>query len=464
MQRFKEILGNKRALTITLVMAFLWSWLFLVDVGNLAKSMLLGFLLMLVAYLVMVAISSLVVIKVSPFVSKQLKKPCVTSIFSILLTWAAVEFLLAWLVSVVWMGREGSWDNIVPFVSLTPTIAITPLRFLTRLFGFFGTSAVVGTGIVLIIASIRNKSWRKLTTFYWAIIVGVNILLWLSFSSATGPNLRATVVSEHLGEPKTIDAKNSQLVVVPEYGLDNYKSDNLQDRVSNTGHEVFITGTKQYGETTGNKNVLIYGSNKQGFMYEHQKSRLIVGGEYIPLSYEVFVRIVAPDLYTDFQVRRAITKGKEQAHPFTISSGIVVGNSACSSIINPGDYRKLTAAGATVLGNSASLEIFRGSRVFALHHDGLAKFMATANARPFLQSANDWKGFAIDHNGNTLVTVQPFGQTDVKVQTNSRKTPYTYLGEWLTILGIGYILALLVQKQLHKSPPKKKKNRSIFCH
>ena len=442
----KLLLQNKRGIIVTFVLCVLWSWLFLVDVTNLAKSTAMGFALMMVAYVVMVALSSLIILKTWPFMGQRLKKPSWQSVVYILLIWAAVEFFLAWAVSVIWMGREGSWDNIVPFVSLTPIAVLTPLKFLTRLCGFFGTSAVIGTGIILLAASIKNAKWRRLTGGYWLIVIGLNIVLWLVFSGANGPSLTTTIASEHLGRPQQISPGNSELVVVPEYGLDDYTSKNLHERFTDNSQEVFITGTKQYGESDGNSNVLVYGSNKQGFLYTHQKTRLIVGGEYLPLTYEIFVRTFAPNLYTDFTVRRAIQKGDEAPRPYILPSGVSVGNAACSSIINPDDYRKLTQQGATVLANSASLEVFRGSQVFALHHDGLAKFMATANARPFLQSANDWKAFAIDHNGNKLIQVEPVNFTEVTIKTNTRKTPYTYLGEWMSYIGIIFLGGICIYR------------------
>lgn len=451
---------NKRGVIVTLVLGFMWSWLFLIDVTNLAKSSLLGYVLMFIAYAVMVAVSSVVVLKTWLFIAAKLKKPSIKSIVFILLLWAAVELLLAWILNLIWMGREGSWDSVIPFVSLTPMIVLTPLKFLTRLFGFFGTSAVVGTGIILLVASIRSTKWRKFAGGYWACIVMVNIALWLAFTAASGPTMNAIITSEQLGEPQIIDPKNSELVVVPEYGLDNYTNQNLAMRLSDNSREVFITGTKQYGESTGNSNVLLYGSNKQGYTYEHKKSRLIVGGEYVPFTYEIFVRTFAPDLYTDFEVRRAIQKGTDQPGPFQLPSGVVVGNAACSSIIHPEDYRALSADGATVLANSASLEVFRGSRVFALHHDGLATFMATANARPFLQSANSWKAFALDHNGQKLAQVEPVSQAEVTVQTNTKKTPYTFLGEWLAYVGIALLLLLGAKWYITKDSKKPKAQKN----
>ena len=121
--------------------------------------------------------------------------------------------------------------------------------------------------------------------------------------------------------------------------------------------------------------------------------------------------------------------------PYAFNKQLVVGAAACSSIISTEDYRSLVNQGATVLTNSASLDIFNGSRLFNWQHRGLAKFMAVANARPLLQSSNNWPAFALDQNGNQLAQIQPVGSTQVTITTNNKKTPYTLLGEWPAYVG-----------------------------
>lgn len=446
----KFVKRNKENLIILLVSAFLWSWLFIIDVANLAHTLVVGYVLMVTVYLVMAAITGLFIIESRKLFSAKVKQPSYKSIVYMILAWAMFEFILAWVLSVIWMGKNGSWDNIVPFVSLTPIIVLTPLRFLTRFFGFFGTSAVVGTGIIVAIACWKNKDWRKLVLFYWVVVLCLNTTLWAIYRDPSGPTIKAVVTSEKLGEPQQVDANDSNIVVLPEYGLDRYSSDNITERFKPSDTEVYFTGTKQYGENQGNSNVLVYGSGKKGFIKEHTKSRLIVGGEYLPFFVELIIRKISPNVYYDFQVRRSIIKGREAMHPFVLPNGTSIGNAACSSIINPDDYRKLTADGATVLANSASLEIFRGSRVFALHHDGLAKFMATSNARPFLQSAHNWKAFALDHSGNSTAQVDPVGQANVSVQTNTKKTPYMYLSEWVAYGGILFFALINIRSYIRK--------------
>lgn len=425
----------------------------MIDMTNVAKSAPAGYILMFAIYVIMVAISTVFASKMLRLLQKQLKTPSVKSVVFILLGWAGIELIFALALNAFWMGRNGSWDGVVPFMSLTPIAVLTPLRFLTRLFGYFGTSAVIGTGLVLIVASVKQPKWRILTAYYCTIILSLNLALWLGYSSATGPDINAVITSEELTEtPQIINASNSDIVVLPEYGLDEYSNENIADRFQPSDENIYFTGTKQSWDTRGNKNVLTYGSTQEGYTDEYVKSRLIMAGEYLPFSLEVMTRTFAPDVYTDFQVRRAIVKGEVSHEPYSLPSGAVIGNGACSSIISPEDYRKLSDNGATVLSNSASLEIFSGSRVFEVFHSGLAKYMAVSNSRPFLQSANNWDAFAVDHNGNKIAETEPISQKNVTIRTNTQKTPYTHLGEWLSYLGVIFVVVVLAKKLLGQKP------------
>jgi apolipoprotein N-acyltransferase len=204
---------------------------------------------------------------------------------------------------------------------------------------------------------------------------------------------------------------------------------------------------------------LIFGSNKSGFLQQEQKRRLIAGGEYLSFSAEVLMKDFAKATYDDFLVRRAVVKGKDQPKIFTVDSHLILGSAACSGIISTEDYRKLVSQGATVLTNSASLEIFRGSRLFNWEHRGLAKFMAVANARPFLQSSNNWPAFAIDQNGNQFAQIQPVNSTQVLVKTNNPKTLYSKIGEWPVLVGAAMIVYDIWFKYRPKSTGKGEHNR-----
>lgn len=438
--------------------AIIWSWLFLIDVARLSSSTFAGYAVISLAYLVLVGLTAGCVALAYKWFSPILNKPSWLTIAKILIIWATLELLIAWAVSVVWIGRNGNWDNVLPFYSLTPIVILTPLRFLVRLFGFFGTSAVIGTGLVIV----YKKSFRKYALPYWGVIVVINLGLWAMYKTPSGPSTSVTIVAEQLGKPHKIDLTNEDFVLLPEYGLDDVTSQNLSERFAKRDAEVYFSGTKQVTDDKGTQNVLVYGSNQRGFLHERAKSRLIVGGEYLPAALEGVLRTIRSPIYDDFMVRRAVVRGKQPLETFKTTEGIIVGNAACSSIINSEDYRKLTKNNATILANSASLEIFNGSQLFGLYHSSFARFMATANARPFLQSANNWRAFALDHNGNMLASIEPVGAHTLQIQANAKKTPYTTLGEWLSILGglfiaVNIIKSFLVSGKRIEVAPKDRK-------
>ena len=439
-------------LILLLSVGLLWSWLFLIDVARLStapSAKLATYITITLVYLIIVVVSAGVFTLACKYLRREAKTPHWYTPLKIFVIWAFVEALVAWLVAIIWIGRNGSLNNILPFGSLTPLLMWTPLGYLARFVGFYGLSGLV----VACLACLIVKSLRRYATYYIAGLFALSGLAWGVYKTATGPTVKVTIVAEQLGTRKIVEAEGSTLVVLPEYGLDEV--DNLKGRVQTRGNEAYAIGSKQTPTQNGISNNLVLASTDKGFMISQSKTRLIPGGEYLSFPVEVILRTVNKDTYTDFEVRRAIAKGDASIRPFSISDKLIVGSEACSSIINPNDYRQQTKQGATLLTNSASLEIFKGSRLFNIQHRGLAKFMAIANARPFLQSSNNWPAFALDHNGRQLAEIQPTGSAQVDVNTNRTRTVYSYLGEWVAYVGAVW-LTIDLTSTWHRRPRKHK--------
>ena len=156
----------------------------------------------------------------------------------------------------------------------------------------------------------------------------------------------------------------------------------------------------------------------------------------------------------EFDVLRAVQKGDGTVNKLVVRDDFIVGAEVCSSIVSTEDYRKLTHEGATILTNSASLGVFGGSRVYRISHNGMARFMAVANARPFVQSAQDEAAYILDHNGNEILTITPVGQGTQDVTMNQTKTIYTIIGDWPVYVGAGIALSVLLSKILLKTQTK----------
>ena len=431
---------SKTNVAIGAVVAAMWSWLLLVDVAIISDATLLGLIVAGFAFAAMVLISTLVFALVIRHTHKALvqknAKP-VRQLVEFYAMWAGAELLVSWLVAVVWIGKDGSIDSVLPFASFTPFLMYTPLRFLARLVGFYGLSAIV----VTLIMAVAHQKTRKLALPIAMIAIVLSGLMWLPYRRANGNKLSVQVMAETLAERVPATEKDVDLVVFPEYGLDDISDDNLDTRlIAPADREVYFLGSRQ-DPANGNAvyNNLIFGSSQKGLDRVVPKTRLIPGGEYLPFAVDYGLRVVgAESILSDFEFSRAVEKGASAVPLYELSDGDVVGSEVCASIIAPNDYRNLTRHGATVLTNSASLEIFR-SPVFDIQQKGLGIFMATANARPFLQSANSSSAFALDHNGSILASTQPVGSAEATIQTNHATTPYTVLGEWVAYIGLALI-------------------------
>lgn len=427
--RYRKLLPN---VTLLAVSALPWSWLPFVNVAELAQQPIVGQITVLGVLVIIVGIN-FGILKLSLQLLQYLYKrqPEWVWLLQAVGVWALTETAIAWLVAVIWMGPGGRIDTILPFFSATPFLMYTPLGYLSRFVGYFGLSAVFVVGV----AAVVLPKTRRFAAAYWLVVTITTITAWGLYAKPNGPPLTATIVAEQLSYPKNVTVTASQLVVLPEYGLDKYTSDTAQTRFTTKQKDFYYVGSRQEETSFGYKNVLVNGSYARGFINSTPKDRLIPGGEHLSYWVSGLLQVFSPSTYSDFQVRRQIIRGDKPARPFSIGNSTSVGSAACSSIIAPDDYRRLTQEGANVLTNSASLEIFAGSSLFNVQHRGLSKFIASANARPFLQSSNNWQAFALDSNGRQTAAIDVGNTKELQVQTNRKRTPYTYLGEWVSLVG-----------------------------
>lgn len=423
----------------TVVLSALWSWLFSVRVAALSTSLLVGYTCTLFAFAVIVGLSTtLFVLTVRYFMREYHRQTRLSPWFlaKLFVVWAAVELGVSVLITIVWLGRNGSIDSVLPFGSFAPLLAFTPLVFVTRFVGFHGLSA---TAVVLVSVLVCKKLRRYAPAVVCVVLAGV-LLGWGVYRLPVGQALRVHILASHEDVPGPV-ATTSQLVVFPEYGMDGIaRGESIYKPITNSDHEVFYIGSRHQPVLQGDQNVLVFGSTTQGILAQQAKTRLIPGGEYLPYVVELPLRLLgAHKTLQQFNQVRAVEKGPKKITPLTVMPDIRLGSGICASIIAPKDYRGLTKDGATVLTNSASLGILK-SPLFTFEHLGLARFMAVANARPFLQSSSDGLAFVIDHNGQILAKTTAVDSREVTIRSSSRKTPYTYLGEWPAYVGLLWLV------------------------
>ncbi len=455
----KRAFQRKRTGVILLLVwfALAWSWTLSTDSLELSGSRAEGLVVAAIVSIVNAGLSAWVIWKALSVARSVFKsRPTWQALVIGIGLFAATDFLVAWLTAIIWMGPQGSVDNVLPLSSPTLLLIHTPLGFASRLVGFYGLAAFAWLTVFLL----AHKRYRKLTVYPVTTLCLLALIGWALYQQPTGSHVPVKVVNESLDKRiPPVEPGDAAFVLFPEYGLDDITHDNIHERIAtndNDGSLKYI-GSKQHPapEGIGHLNSLIFGDSRTGIITQQNKHRLIPGGEDLPYLVRSGLFLARQSSTIDyFSFAKAIHKSPEPLHPVSIDHETILGAAVCSSIISPEDYRKLARDGATILTNSASLGVFKGSPVFSLQQQSLAKFMATANARFFLQAANEAPSYALNTNGSVIASTQEHGVLTVTAQNNRQKTPYTLLGEWLAIAGgvsfFGLTFAPRVGKLLKK--------------
>ncbi len=470
---------KKHPVLLTLVTWFsvMWSWSFFTDSLELANSKSQGLILAFVVVAINVAVSTVIVWYSLKYIAK-IHVHFGTKKFLLLglPLFALTDFLVCWGTTIIWLGPQGNVDNILPMGSLSLLLIRTPLAFAARFVGFYGLAAIAWLTLYLAFQPAIHEelgvkaqkakhktlvsSRRYVLVPLFLAVIGATVG-WYVYKTPDGVPIKATLISETLTRRvRAIDPKDIDLVVFPEYGLEKITNDNLKERVGRTKgeqHPVYFLGSEQIftDGTSGHRNNMMFGNTTDGILERQDKYRLIPGGEDLPYVLRVIFRLTGQRSTLDyFTYAKSVIKGEQQLQPFVINDKIRVAAAVCSSIIAPQDYRAFARSGATIFTNSASLSTFKGSRLFAWQQKSMARFMAIANSRYFLQSANAASAYALDNNGNQLAETRDVSSTQLVAVTNSKKTVYTHVGEWLVYLGIliavGYLIVYR-RKNLQKS-------------
>ncbi len=452
---YRKLTASPLLLLLVCWYTIAWSWVLFTDTLDLAGNSIQGFIIASFVLTINVAISSLIMwqaIRLCRWLLSIYPNWIMIALIPLL---ALFDYLVAWIPSVFWIGPQGRLDSLLPLGSATLLFIQTPFIYATRIIGFFGFAGFLWLFLILLV----DKDRRRLAVFPFLFLTLLSLWGWHFYKKVNGVEFKATIISETINHKvPPVNKENSDLVVYPEYGLDEINSRNLHKRLERTESDqatTYFLGSLEVnpeGET-GHLNRMVYGNSQDGITWYQDKFRLIPGGEDLPYILRTALRASNQKGTLDyFSNVKSVIRSSEQLQPFEVKEDVIIGAAVCSSIISPQDYREFSNNNATVLSNSASLTIFKGSVLFAWQQKSLAKFMAVANSRYFLQSANSARAYALDNNGNTLVEINELGAVDTNIKTNSDKTVYTLVGEWLVSLGviILLLLALIFRTKLKK--------------
>ncbi len=382
--------------------------------------------------------------------------------------WVVCEWLRGWIFSIISTGPDSLVGPHWNFGNLGFAAGVTPLVFLARLGGLLGVSFAVVV-VNLCFFWLLHKRW-KLPVLILTIISAVTLISWYLYKSPTGPNISVMALQFGINENREIGSidyhdylaaikpkDKNDIIVLPEYSS-VFENDKKQSDVLTfanlTKNSITPIITSRQTEQNGKSfNTLTVYKNDSSITYEHNKNFLIPVGEAMPYAFLLPLRALKQEEVVKI---REISKGNSSSTVFA-ANGISIGSQACSGAITPEMYRHLVAEGAQILTNSASLSIFAGAQSYHNQAQQMARFMAVANARPFVQATDGSYSFIVDSNGQWLAKSSQDQLEDINamVKLNNTKTLYSIYGEWVYYLSIGVLIVQIYT--VRKSSKKLKK-------
>ncbi len=361
--------------------------------------------------------------------------------------WALSEWGRSILFSVIGMGPGGTFGAHWNFGSLAFPASMTPLGYAGRIVGQFGLSALVlllSLGVIFLI----RKQWK-----WGSIAIGIILAIcttgWLISPSSKGSTLRVGLLQlddssySDYGYQRDLEAITSShtpsrpldLFVLPEYSYifttNEYKVAETTALGKITTDESLIITSRSGEADRGHKNLVTFYAPNGRIVEQQEKEFLIPAGEYVPYFYEwILVLSGNTSVIGAHQGKNTVAPSDQVTKPVAYQES-KIGSLACSGVIAPDFYRRLSHDGATVLTNSAALSTMGLSSAYYAQGRQMANFIAVSTARPFVQSARGAQVFVVDGNGKTVAESNTPGvhYIEGEVATNTVKTPYTYMGD-----------------------------------
>lgn len=398
------------------------------------------------------------------FSPKQLK-----SFYIIPALWVVCEWLRAWVLSFVMAGPNTSIGPYWNFGDLGFALSVTPVGYSGRLVGLFGLG-FIAVAINLCVYYIFLGRFRVPL----AILAAVSLLSLSSFLGYFRPEgkfIKAAALQigssqqqqtnpEAFKEAsKKLESENDlDLIVLPEHSAvfhpeNSSDSVRIMKEVTASSESPIITSKEQ--PRRGNKSNTLTAYTPEGsILYENDKRFLIPIGESVPYIFEYAYSLLGrSEAIKMLRSTREITKGSMPDRTYE-AGGLNIASAACSAIISPELYRNQIDSGTEVITNSASLSMFDRSSLYHQQSLQMIRFMSVSAAKPFVQSTKGSISIITDHNGAILAQSQRHEPQliSAELSTNTLRTPYVIIGEWVLLISMISVIGLVVIKQMKRSP------------
>jgi apolipoprotein N-acyltransferase len=227
-----------------------------------------------------------------------------------------------------------------------------------------------------------------------------------------------------------IEAATEDLIVLPETAwttLWKHTPNDLKERIAKkaVNHAIVIGLPFVEGGTIANSVAKI--SANATLAYRYDKHHLVPFGEFIPLGFDWFVRMMNIPLGN-------FDSGSLRQPPLQVGAEKVAFN-ICYEDLFGEELIEAVRNGATILINVSNLAWFGDSHAL-FQHLQIARMRSMETSRPMLRSTNTGTTAHIDANGKVVAQLNTFEKAtlSISVQGRTEKTFYVQTGNWPTLL------------------------------
>jgi apolipoprotein N-acyltransferase len=238
------------------------------------------------------------------------------------------------------------------------------------------------------------------------------------------------IKSNLIAYTEAIEVASADLIVLPETAwttLWKHTPDDLKERIAKktVNHTVVIGLPFVEGGTIANSVAKV--TPNATLDYRYDKHHLVPFGEFIPLGFDWFVRMMNIPLgnFDSGSLSQAPLQVGAERVAFNICYEDLFGEEIIESVRN----------GATILVNVSNLAWFGDSHALYQHLQ-IARMRSMETKRPMLRATNTGTTAHIDASGTVLAQLNTFEKATLplKVQGRSDLTFYVQTGNWPTLL------------------------------
>lgn len=450
--------------------SLVFSWMVTIRTGEVASGLVAQLVVISTAVVTVSSLSVGFIIFVWFKRRLQLRWTNMRALWLIPALWVISEYVRAIVFSIVSLGPDGRIGPYWTFGHLGYYAVDTPFVYMARLGGLYLLSFMIMAMLVAIYQWWHLNRWQP-----FAVIMSIALICsglgWSLYRSTQGRIVSVGAAkyarretpyqysSESYAVLNSGPKRSLDVLVLPEYS--HYFDASVYQKADQAvltplmkrDNGLIIHSSRENTSTKGH-NLLTFQTVTGDILNQQQKWFIVPAGEYVPYIYQVALAYAGHgQMLLNFNQQKSVSRGEAPEQPF-LFEGVKYGAQACSGVLSPDFYSQLARQGAEIFTNSAALDTLGISPLFHHEVEQMNRLSAVAHAKPFVQSAKGGPAYIMDKDGRqlTAATASEGVVISADVQTNSRRTLYSWLGDWVVYVSaaaVVWLVARLVVKRYY---------------